>query len=143
TPAPSDPNNKLGNYRVSIRTGTLTVTLLPTALPASLPLMEVAADDKTRGYGAANPPLTGTITGLGNGDNITATYTTVATRTSPVGVYAITPVLQDPTGKILDYALTVCNGTLMVTPSGTIRIDSIASPNDRVQITGTGDANVT
>jgi lipopolysaccharide/colanic/teichoic acid biosynthesis glycosyltransferase len=143
TPAASDPNNKLGNYRVSIRNGTLTVTLLPTALAAGLPLLEVTADDKTRVYGAANPALTGTITGLRNGDNITATYTTAATQASPTGIYPITPVLQDPSGMLLNYALSMRNGTLTITPGGGVRMDSISSPNDRVHLTGTGDANVT
>jgi hypothetical protein len=118
------------------------VTLLATALEASLPVLNVVAHDKTRAYGATNPVLTGTITGLRVGDNITATYTTAATRASPANIYAITPVLHDPSGKLLNYSVNVRNGTLTVRPSGNIRIGSISSPNDRVHIAGAGDANV-
>ena len=68
--------------------------------------LSVAAANATRLYGAANPAFTGTITGLKNGDNITASYTTVADPTSNVGSYAITPLLSDPTNKLSNYAVT-------------------------------------
>src|SRR5439155_23075758 len=76
--------------------------------------LDVRALDKTRPYGSANPTLTGTITGLQNWDNITATYTTVATPASSAGIYAITPVLHDPDGSLSNYELSTHNGTLTV-----------------------------
>ena len=79
-----DPTGKLEKYLVSITNGTLTVTKAP---------LTITADDATRGYGAANPPFSGTITGRQNGDNITATYATAATVNSPPGAYPITPTL--------------------------------------------------
>ncbi len=106
TPLLSDPDNKLGNYTVAINNGILTIT------PASL---TVSANNKSRTYGAANPTLDGIITGIQNGDNITAIYTTTATANSSVGSYVITPVLQDPTGKLGNYSVTVNNGTLTIT----------------------------
>jgi len=36
-------------------------------------------------FGAPNPTFTGTIVGIKNGDNITATYSTLATTNSPTG----------------------------------------------------------
>ena len=77
--------------------------------------LTVTANNATRQYGQANSTFTGIVTGLVNGDNITATYSTMATPTSTVGSYAITPTLVDPGGKLPNYAVTVNNGTLTVT----------------------------
>jgi hypothetical protein len=77
--------------------------------------LTVTANNATRIYGQANPAFTGTIIGIQNGDNITATYSTTATPTSTVGSYAITPTLVDPGGKLTNYAVTVNNGTLTLT----------------------------
>src|SRR5256885_14427650 len=78
------------------------------------PALNVPAHDSARIYGAANPPLTGTITGLQNGDDITVTYVTSATPESPADIYAITPVLHDPDGKLGNYSVTTEAGTLTV-----------------------------
>ena len=64
------------NYTFAFVDGTLTVT------PAAL---TVTAANASRLYGDPNPVFTGTITGLKNGDNITATYASTATPASPVG----------------------------------------------------------
>ena len=82
TPALVDPAGKLGNYTVTSNNGTLTVTHAP---------LTVTAANATRAFGDPNPAFTGIITGIKNGDNITATYSTTATATSPVGTYPITP----------------------------------------------------
>ncbi len=74
----------------------------------------VTAANQLRTYGAANPTLTGTVTGLQNGDNITATFSTTATPGSPVGTYSIVPTLIDPGGKLTNYSVTINNGTLTV-----------------------------
>jgi hypothetical protein len=107
-PALNDPGSKLTNYSVTISNGTLTVTAAP---------LTVAADNQTRTYGATNPPLTGTLVGIQNSDNITGSYSTLATVLSPVGPYAITPSLTDPDGKLLNYTVTANDGTLNVTPA--------------------------
>jgi MBG domain (YGX type)/Carboxypeptidase regulatory-like domain len=75
------------------------------------------ADDKTKVEDYPNPPLTGTIIGIQLNDPITATYSTTATLTSPPGTYPIAPSLQDPAGKLGNYAVQIVNGTLTVTPS--------------------------
>ncbi len=76
--------------------------------------LTVTANNATRQYGQADPTFTGTVTGLQNGDNITATYSTNATPAGSVGSYAITPTLSDPGGKLGNYAVALNNGTLTV-----------------------------
>jgi hypothetical protein len=94
-----------GNYLVS--SNSLAQVVSPMALV-------VTANNASRAYGATNPVFTGTITGLQNGDNITATYTTTATASSPVGAYSITPTLVDPSGKLNNYTVRSTNGTLTI-----------------------------
>ena len=98
TPSLTDPN-----YAITFNNSTLSVTPAP---------LTVTANDASKVYGQANPALTGTITGLVNGDKDVATYSTTATAGSPVGNYAITPSLTDP-----NYAITFNNSTLSVTPA--------------------------
>jgi hypothetical protein len=85
-----DPDGRLSNYTVVTNLGTLTITPAP---------LTVTAADQSREYGAADPVFTGTLVGVQNGDNITASYSTAATVTSPVGTYAIVPALADPTAS--------------------------------------------
>ena len=94
------------NYGFSFVDGTLTI--------GQATLM-VTADPQSKAYGAANPVLTGTIIGIQNNDNITATYATTATQTSPVGLYPITPTLVDPGEKLSNYIINNADGTLTIT----------------------------
>ena len=73
------------NYTINYTNGTLTIT--PFALT-------VTADSHARTYGATNPVLGGTLVGVENGDNITASYSTTATTNSPVGTYSIVASLE-------------------------------------------------
>ena len=104
-PTAVDPNNKLSNYALSLVNGTLTVTQAP---------LTVTAADAARHYGAPNPAFTGSITGILNSDNITATYSTTANQASPLGTYPITPTLVDPDSKLPNYSVTSNNGTLTI-----------------------------
>ena len=108
TPTLVDPGNKLSNYSVSSTNGTLNVTAAA---------LSVAANNASRAYYATNPVFGGTITGVQNSDNITATYASTATAASPVGSYPITPTLVDPSGKLSNYSVSTTNGTLNVTPA--------------------------
>ncbi|MGH7489101.1 MAG: MBG domain-containing protein, partial [bacterium] len=108
TPTLVDPTAKLGNYTVTSTNGTLTVNPTP---------LTVVAANASRLYGDANPSFTGTITGIKNLDNITATFASAATLTSPVGTYAIVPALADPTAKLGNYSVTSTNGTLTINPA--------------------------
>ena len=92
-------------------TNTLSVIFTPTdtvdyssvtdsvSLVVSPAPLTVTAANASRAYGQANPVFTGTITGLTNGDNITATYSCSATTNSPVGTYPIVPSLVDPDNR--------------------------------------------
>jgi len=95
------------NYVLSFVDGALTITAAP---------LIATADNQSKLYGAALPAFTGTLAGVQNGENITATFTTVATAGSNAGTYAITPVVSDPDNKLGNYAVTMVNGTLTVTP---------------------------
>src|SRR5207302_317565 len=86
----------------------VTISVLKAALT-------VTPADKSRVYGYANPAFTGTITGIQNGDNITASYTTTATQSSPVGTYDITATLSDPDNRLGNYDVTLNKGTLTIT----------------------------
>ena len=81
------------------------------------PAIIVTADNQSRAYGAANPVLTGSVVGLQNGDNITASFSTVADTNSAAGGYPITIVLSDPDHKLANYAVTTNNGTLTINPA--------------------------
>ena len=102
-----DPNNKLANYAVTSNNGTLTVTPAP---------LSVVAADASRPVNTDNPVFTGTISGIKNADNITATFDSPATIDSPAGTYAVVPTLADPDGKLGNYAVSITNGTLTITP---------------------------
>jgi hypothetical protein len=99
------PDHRLGNYDVTLIDGTLTVTPAP---------LTVTPDNASRTYGDPNPSFTGRIEGLKNNDAITASYGTSAGAASDAGTYAITSTLDDPTGRLGNYAVTLNQGTLTV-----------------------------
>ena len=89
-----------------------------TVTVAKAPLT-VTVNSFTRGYGVANPTLTGTLNGVVNNDNITVTYATTATITSDPGAYPITATLVDPGGRLVNYNVTNTAGTLTVSIAST------------------------
>ena len=128
TPSVSDPNGRLVNYSLSMFSGTLTVQPAP---------LQVTATNKTRAYGTPNPILDGTITGIRNGDNIQAQYSTTATTQSPPGTYPITPSLSDPNSRLGNYSVGITNGTLTVTdctPPAPTGLIATAISNTQVNI---------
>ncbi len=94
---------------VDYSSATNTMTLVVSQAP-----LVVTAADASRVYGAANPAFTGTITGVANGDNITASYNCGATPGSPVGPYSIVATLVDPNNRETNYTFSLVNGTLTV-----------------------------
>lgn len=85
---------------------TVTTTTSINVLQAPL---TVKANNAYSQIGFPIPLLTGTITGLVNGDTDIATYTTTATQSSYLGNYPIVPHLADP-----NYNITIVNGTLTI-----------------------------
>jgi hypothetical protein len=105
---------------VDYATQSATVTLVVNKAP-----LTVTPNPATRLYGAANPALSGTITGLMAGDVITPSYSTAATTSTAVGVYisgpnAITDGLSDPANKLPNYTLTQTLGTFTITQATTV-----------------------
>lgn len=98
-------------YAIAYSPGTLKITPAP---------LTIAANNVARPYGASNPGLPGTVTGLQNGDPITAIFTTTAGPASFVGVYPITLTVLDPSNRLSNYSLGLINGTLAVTPERTL-----------------------
>ncbi|UTN03278.1 cadherin-like beta sandwich domain-containing protein [Flavobacterium bizetiae] len=109
------------NYTISYVSGNLTVTAAP---------LTITADNKTRAYGAANPPLTASYAGFVNGETVASlttppTISTIANVTSPVGVYAITV-----SGAVdSNYAITYVTGVLTVTSPSDVNLASLTISN--------------
>ena len=98
------------NYAVSYVPGTLAIVPAP---------LTIAANSAKRPYGANNPQGGGTITGLLNGDPISASFTPAATPASPVGTYAIAAAVIGGPNVLSNYAIALVNGTLTVVPEPT------------------------
>ncbi|MGI9156196.1 MAG: MBG domain-containing protein, partial [Marmoricola sp.] len=95
----------LTNYTVTLVNGTLSVTKAP---------VTITADNASKVYGDANPVLSGTVTGVKNGDAVTGGYATVADRASGVGTYSITASAVGTDAALANYTVTLVNGTLSV-----------------------------
>ncbi|TCT01108.1 MBG domain-containing protein, partial [Aquabacter spiritensis] len=94
------------NYAITaFAPGTLTVTARP---------LTVIANDQSRLFGDANPPLTYVVGGDGlvNGDALSGALVTTADPASLPGAY---PILQGSLAVSLNYALTFDPGELTVT----------------------------
>ena len=75
------------NYAFTLVGGTLTVTRAP---------LTVTAENKSRTYGAANPPLTLSFSGFVNGDNASVIDTLPTVPTSAPPVIACPPPVAVP-----------------------------------------------
>src|SRR6202041_1834802 len=113
------------NYPLSYTGANLTVTAAA---------LTVAANAQTRVYGAANPTLTYTETGLVNGDTLTGLLATTATVISSVAgsPYAITQgTLAASSNYVLSYTganLTVTAAALTVPADAQTRAYGAANP---------------
>jgi hypothetical protein len=115
-----------------------TVSLVVLPVP-----LTVTASNATRPFGAANPVFTGSLTGLTNGDDITATYTCNATSSSPVGTYPIVAALVDPDKRQTNYTVSLHNGTLTVTGAAGIQITSAKQSGNLFTIAWSATASQT
>ncbi|HEX5503851.1 MAG TPA: MBG domain-containing protein, partial [Thermomicrobiales bacterium] len=111
-----------GTYAIVPALGTLaarnyTFTFADGALTVAPAALTITADNQTRAYGAADPPFTGTLTGVVNGDVIIVTYSAPATATTGVGDYPIYPEALDSGSTLANYAVTIVAGTLTITPA--------------------------
>jgi hypothetical protein len=129
--------SQTGNANYSAATA---ITQTVTVAKASL---SVTVANQSRAFGVANPTLTGTLTGVVNGDAITATYATTATITSPAGTYPITATLVDAANKLVNYTVTNTAGTLTVTSGTTSTSLALSASNIFVNAPVTMTATVT
>lgn len=143
-------NSTLGSYTITNAIGTLAsadyiFTLINGTLTVTQAMLTVTANNVSRGYGATNSILTGTISGLANNDNITANYSTAATAGSVVGTYPITVTLNDPDARLGNYLVTTNVGTLTVTNlSGSANaIVSLTLSNSVLSLITNGTQNYT
>ncbi|QEH32331.1 FG-GAP repeat protein [Aquisphaera giovannonii] len=92
-----------------------TISYVPGSLAVSAAPLTITANDQTKAYGAALPPLTASYSGFVNGDtpaSLTAlpTLATAATADSPAGTYAITAA-----GAVdSNYGISYVPGTLTI-----------------------------
>ncbi len=104
---PSVTGATLGNYTLTALPGTLTIA------PATL---NMSVANAQRAYGTPNPAFTGSITGVRNGDNLQATYTSMAAITDAPGSY---PILANVTGSALgNYTVVPASGVLTIVKAG-------------------------
>ncbi len=118
----SSNTGQAGDYVVTLTNGTLTVNRAT---------LTVAANNLSRFFGLANPPLTYMITGFANNENAgvvsgTPILSTTATPASPVGSYPITVALGSLSAD--NYTFALQNGTLTVGSVATTTTGS-ASPS--------------
>ena len=127
-----DPDGRLANYEpATVVNGVLTITRTAA--------LTVTANNKNRLYGGTNPTFDGTIVGIQGQDNITASYATQATSSSPVGTYDIVATLVDPDGRLANYEpITVVNGALTIN-----RAPLTVTANDRERLAGTANPVLT
>ena len=93
------------NYEAASATVTIDVTRAPLSLHVN---------DAAKLYGAPLPTLTGTVTGVVNGDNITPVYATTATAASSAGAYPIAGQLSDPASRLRNYDVTLVPARLTI-----------------------------
>jgi hypothetical protein len=103
--------NPVGSYDITAAVGTFAapnyaVTYVPGKLTVTAAALTVQADSFARAYGASNLTLTGSSSGLVTGDDISASFSTTATQTSPVNSYQIIATLNDPNGRLTNYTVT-------------------------------------
>jgi hypothetical protein len=111
-------SSPIGTYPITMTVNGVpanSVTSTPGILTITAAPLTVGSDNQARVFGMGNPTLTGTLSGVMNQDGITATYSTVAAASSPVGNYPITATLLDPNLKSSNYAVTNTPGVLKVT----------------------------
>jgi Bacterial Ig-like domain (group 3)/MBG domain (YGX type) len=105
-----------------------------------VPELTVNVANATMTAGSALPNLTGTVSGLQNGDTlgttINVTYSTTATSNSPAGTYAITATVTGSSAK--NYQVVVIAGTLTITAPSTPTTTTLNAPGS-----ATYGANVT
>jgi hypothetical protein len=116
----------LSNYTITYNTAAFTIT--PKAA-------SVTPNAKSKEYGAADPALTGTLSGFLAGDGVTATYSRTAGETVAGSPYTISATLS-PAGVLSNYSITYNTANFTITPKAATWT---TNPNSKAY--GASDAN--
>ena len=125
----------------AIYSGDSTFAATATAVPLSVnkATLTVTADKKSKIYGAADPALSYTVTGLLNNDPPSVvsgvTFSTATGAAATVGTHAITAT----GGSAANYAITDANGTLTVSQAGPLTVTA----NNESKVYGGADPTPT
>lgn len=115
----ADRQNPVGSYPISLKDGVAVnynINAVDGTLTVNKATLQVTPKNATRKYGEENPKFELSYVGLKNNENTpewteSPVVTTSATKTSPVGEYAI----QMASGIARNYTLEKKNGTLTIT----------------------------
>src|SRR5262249_26403228 len=113
------PAAVLGNYLIKYNTATLTVNRAAASVTPN-------AASKT--VGAADPPLTGTLTGFLASDNVTATYGCSGGGTLAGSPYTISATLS-PTAVLGNYSITYNTANFTINPGSALIPLSVTTNN--------------
>ncbi|HOZ90078.1 MAG TPA: MBG domain-containing protein, partial [Bacteroidia bacterium] len=122
--SPALTTSPAGSYLIKVNGGTssnYTLTKIPGTLTIKKVVLIATADNKSKVYGTANPPLTISYTGFVNGEGVDSIASlpfaaTNATVLSGVGNYAIALT----GGSDNNYSFTKVNGTLSITKANLV-----------------------
>jgi len=97
-------------------------TSSPAVVTVGTGIVTATANAQTTEYGAAIPPLTGSLSGVAPQDagEVSAVFTTTATVLSPPGTYPITATLDGPASDKYSVVLAPNSGSLLVTQAATL-----------------------
>ncbi|MFZ5858219.1 MAG: MBG domain-containing protein [Chloroflexota bacterium] len=122
------PAGVLGNYAITYNTANFTIT--PKAA-------SVTPNVATKVYGAADPTLTGTLTGFLPADAVTATYIRTAGETVAGSPYTISATLA-PAGVLSNYTITYNTANFTITQKA-----ASVTPNALSKVYGAVDPTLT
>jgi MBG domain (YGX type) len=146
--------SSVGAYAITcagLTSSNYTITFVPGLLTIEPAPLTISANNSSRQYGVANPPLNSvTATGFVNGDTLSSlsgalVCTTLATSASPAGAYSITCLgLSSPNYSItfLPGTLSIASDVLTVTASNATRLYGQLNPSlDNVTYAGFVNGN--
>src|SRR5207245_2069806 len=97
------PAGVLGNYTITSNTANFTINKAAASVTPNV---------ASKTYGAADPALTGTLSGFVTGDSVTATYSRTAGETVGGNPYTISATLS-PAGPLGNYAIAYNTASFM------------------------------
>jgi hexosaminidase len=135
-------SHTLSGFFTPTDTTRYTNTTVTVGLTVSPAVLNVTAANASKPYGSPNPAFAGSLVGLQNSDNISATYTCSAGTNSPAGVYQIVPALADPANRQTNYTVNLFNGSLTVTPGVSLVTPAASSSIIPLPVTVTNRSGV-